>query len=147
MKSEVFFLVYLQDPRHVARGFEAFRSNPSSEIFKSHARSHVWPNSLNEDLVSVCMIIPLVSFHYWYVIFTGGCNSSTIEPIVENPRANRSPLRESLATCLDPFVHNIMNSPWSCPSFLWLWQYAWDCYFLCYQTVTRWRKICFTTAG
>jgi len=53
-----------------------------------------------EDLVNVSTIIPLVSFHYWHVIFTGGCNSSTIEPTVANPRVNRTPLRESLATCL-----------------------------------------------
>jgi len=54
-----------------------------------------------EDLVSVSTIIPLVSFHYWHVIFTGGCDSSTYESTVANPQANRTPLREVwLHACL-----------------------------------------------
>jgi len=53
-----------------------------------------------EDLVSVSMIIPLVSFYYWHVIFTGQCNSSTIQPTMANPWVNRTPLCECLAICL-----------------------------------------------
>jgi len=65
----------------------------------------MWKNSL-EDLVSVSTIIPLVSFHYCHVIFTGGCNSSTVQPTVANPRTNQTPLRESLATCLLIYRNN-----------------------------------------
>jgi len=63
-----------------------------------------------EDLVSVSTIIPLVSFHYWHVIFTGGCNSSTYEPTVANPRANWTPLHESLVTCL---LQLLIRQTWS----------------------------------
>jgi len=52
-----------------------------------------------EDLVSISMIISLVSFHYCHLIFTGGCNSSTIQPTVVNLQANQTPLCECLWLC------------------------------------------------
>ena len=95
--------------RHVARGFKGFNWTPFCNILSLTCGQIHWMVQI-EDLVSVSTIIPLVSFHYWHVIFTGGCNSSTYEPTVANPRANWTPLHESLVTCL---LQLLIRQTWS----------------------------------
>jgi len=82
-------------PAHITRGVRGVRSKPPSvRDILSFTRGLTcgqihWMVRI-EDLISVSMIIPLVSFHYWHVIFTGECNSSTIELSVANPRVHDS---------------------------------------------------------
>jgi len=61
-----------------------------------------------EDLVSVSVIIPSVTFHYCHSIFTGGCDSSKIQSTVANPLANQP-------SSVNAWLHACSNSTTSYP--------------------------------
>jgi len=81
-------------------GFEGFDRTPLLYISVSLMCGQIHWMVWIEDLVSISIIVPSVSFHYCHLIFTGGCNSSTIQPTVANPRQSWTPLHECLATYL-----------------------------------------------